>query len=265
VSLAARAAVKATGARIAILDIERMKGSASVEFWDLGEFKNRRIHPADVIEWPRNICSAWRWYGETRTHFAAEWEPEGREGLARAMWDVYDSADIVVGHNIAGFDTKKLKNDWLEMGLRQPSTWRTVDTLKVARREFGMESNTLDALCKRLGIASKTDRYDVEVARRALAGHKPSQQRLKRYNCGDIDATEALYETLRGWDPTHPHLGLYSGQERSCYACGSGELVAMTNDTKTARTGYAAFRCSDCGAISRNNHRRTIVTMVPAR
>lgn len=263
-TLAERAAI-APGARILITDVERMKGTASIEFWDLSDFKNRRIHPADVTSWPRTICAAWRWYGEKRTHFAAEWEPAGPEGLFRAMWDAYDQADIVVGHNLASFDTKKLKNAWLEMGLKQPSPWRTVDTLKVARREFGMESNTLDALCTRLGITAKIDRYDVEIARQACAGHKPSQQRLKRYNCGDIDATQALYDALRGWDPTHPHLGLYTGQERSCYACGSTDLVAMTHDTKTARTGYAAFRCTNCQAISRNNHRRSIVTLVPAR
>lgn len=260
-----RDATKATGARIAVLDIERMKGKAEVEFWDLGDFKNRRIHADDVTLWPRTICAAWQWYGEKRAHFTAEWHDAGPEGMARAMWQVYDDADIVVGHNIGPFDTKKLKSMWLELRLGTPSSWRTVDTLKVARREFGMESNTLDALCKRLGIQAKTDRYDVEVARRACAGHKPSQRQIQNYNVGDLGATKAFYDEIRSWDPTHPHLGLYSGLERSCYACGSEALVAMTHDTKTARTGYAAFRCTACGAISRNNHRRSIVTMVPAR
>src|SRR5690349_16180681 len=44
--------------KILVYDIERMKGSASVEFWSLSDFKNRRIHADDVTAWPRTICVA---------------------------------------------------------------------------------------------------------------------------------------------------------------------------------------------------------------
>ena len=257
-------AIKAGGARILFLDIERFKGRAEIEFWDLNDMKGRRIHPDSVVEWPRTICAAWKWYGVKRIHFASEWG-DTPDGFFRACWDAYDEADIVVGHNIDGFDTKHLNQAWWERGWGEPSPYRSVDTLKVARRKFGAESKTLDALLKRLGLAGKTDRYDVELARRALAGHGPSQLRLKRYNVGDITATEALYEALKGWNPSHPHMGLYTGQERCCYQCGGTNLVQMVKDTKTPRTAYATWRCTDCQATSRNNHRRSIVTLVPAR
>ena len=63
-------------ARVVTLDIERIPGRARVkhrgltiegEFWDLSGWKHtigRRIHADDVLEWPRTICAAWRWYGE---------------------------------------------------------------------------------------------------------------------------------------------------------------------------------------------------------
>jgi len=163
-------------ARILTIDIERLPGRARMEhrgltiegdFWDLSGWKyiiGRRIHPDDVIEWPRTICAAWKWHGTPRVHFAAEWLP-GDTSWLHAAWDAYDEADIVVGHNLAGFDTKKLRGAWLELGLPEPRPFKTIDTLKVAR-EFGFESNTLDALCKRLGIPAKTDKYSVEIARR---------------------------------------------------------------------------------------------------
>ncbi len=59
---AIRESVKRTHAKILTVDIERMKGAAEVEFWDLGDFKNRRIHADTVTQWPRTICAAWRWY-----------------------------------------------------------------------------------------------------------------------------------------------------------------------------------------------------------
>ena len=62
--------------RILTFDIERIPGVAKVqhrgltiegEFWDLGGWKHtigRRIHADDVLEWPRTICAAGRWYGQ---------------------------------------------------------------------------------------------------------------------------------------------------------------------------------------------------------
>lgn len=246
--------------KVLTLDIERLKGQATVEFWSLGDFKGRRIHHGDVTLWPRTICAAYKWYGQQRVQFAAEWLDGGREEMFRTLWDAYDAADIVVGHNLDGFDTKHLKTAWRELGFGPPSPFKTVDTLKVARAQFGDESKTLDALCKRVGLAGKTDRYDHEVARRACEGHKPSQSKLKGYNCGDVLATEALYDALRPWISNHPHLGLYSGEERSCHACGSTDLTAQ-GFTTTAVTTYARFRCDNCGAWSRKNHRKGAVSM----
>src|SRR5699024_6028273 len=103
-------------AKIVTLDIERIPGRASVkhrgltiksEFWDLNGWKHtigRRIHADDVLEWPRTICAAWRWYGEDEVHFAAEWEVGGNQEFMRKLWDVYSGADVTVGHNMQSFD-----------------------------------------------------------------------------------------------------------------------------------------------------------------
>lgn len=233
--------------KIAVLDIERMKGRAEIEFWDLGDFKNRRIHADDVQEWPRTICVAWKWYDRKAVDFAAEWEDGGPEAMLRRAWDVYDTADIVVGHNLQNFDSKKLQGGWKLLGLPKPSPFKTVDTLKVARTELGFESNTLDALCKRLGIPAKTDKYDVEVARRACAGDVLAQRKLKAYNVGDIHATQALYDALRGWMPSHPHIGTLDEAEERCNQCG-GTNLEKVGTYLAIQIRYVGYRCLDCGA-----------------
>lgn len=245
---------------VLILDIERMKGTATIEFWDLGDFKNRRIHADDVTLWPRTICAAWNWYSDTKVHFAAEWETGGRDGMLRAIWDAYDKAQIVVGHNLAGFDSRKLATEWAERGWGKPSPWKTVDTLKVARRELGAESNTLDALCKRFGIVAKTDRYDVEVARQACAGNKAAQRKIKAYNVGDISATRGLYDFLRPWDASHPHSVISTTDDRpTCNSCWGDQLTpngyALANLIL-----YRLYRCA-CGAnVKGTRHSRAAVT-----
>ena len=152
-----------TPPKILTLDIERLPGRAKVQhrgltiegdFWDLSGWKHTlgyRIHPDNVLEWPRTICLAWRWYGGKRVEFAAEWLTD-HETMLRKAWDLFHTADIVVGHNMAGFDAKKLAGEWwANYGLGPPSPYKVVDTLKVARARFSLESNTLDALLTRRG------------------------------------------------------------------------------------------------------------------
>ena len=261
--------------KILTLDIERVPGRAKVkhrgltiegDFWDLSGWKHTigyRIHPDDVLEWPRTICAGWRWYGAKRVEFGAEWLTD-REEFLRRQWGLFNEADILVGHNMAGFDAKKLSGEWwVELGLTPPSPYKVVDTLKVARTRFSLESNTLDALLKRRGLAGKTDRYSVEMARAACAGDKKAQRQIRAYNVGDIHASELLYDDVRGWIPNHPHIGLYSGEDGCCGNCG-GELKA-SDWCRTAVTAYAQYVCTNCGAWFRRNDIKTRVLTRPAR
>lgn len=242
---AAKESVVSTEAKILTLDIERMKGRANIEFWDLGDYKNRRIHADDVVEWPRTICVAWNWYGNHRMDFASEWG-DGREEMLNRIWKAVDEADIVVGHNIVGFDMKKLNSEWRDIGLVPPTPYKTVDTLKEARKYFGDESKTLDALCKRLEVASKTDRYDVEVARAALEGDRVSQLQIQAYNEGDITATLDLYDRLRGWMHTHPHIGAFGDGKLHCNQCG-GTDIERDGTYLASQIRYIGYRCKTCG------------------
>lgn len=243
---ATAAIAKRSETKILIYDIERMKGSASVEFWSLSDFKNRRIHADDVTAWPRTICIAWRFLGDTETQFASEWD-DGQRGMHKRIWDAFDQADITVGHNVKAFDEKHLNTGWRDLRLKPPSPSKAIDTLTAARSRFGDESKTLDALCRRIGLVGKTDRYDVEVARAACAGDKAAQDKIRGYNIGDIDATEALYVTLLPWIRVHPHVAPNAGIDKQiCPRCASDKI--RRNGTWTVAVNrYHAYTCRDCG------------------
>lgn len=239
-------------AQIVTLDVERLPGSFTADFWDLNAFKGRRIHPDMVTEWPRTICVAWRWYGTKRTEFASEWD-DGTEGMLRRVWDVVDRAEVVYGHAVERFDIRKLSTEWRDLGLSPPSPVKYLDTLKEARRTFGDESNTLAALTQRLGIETKTDKYNVEMARAAIAGDKAAQRRLKNYNVGDIAASEALVDALRGWLPGHPIMGgPIADGELFCPQCGSADLERNGWHLATVQQ-FARYVCKNCGGHARSN------------
>lgn len=245
-------------ANLATLDIERFPGAFRIEgwrglaiegeFWDLSQYKRvigRRIHPDEVTRWPRTICLAWRWYGQKRVEFVSEWG-NGHEAMLQAAWDVFDRADAIQGHNMDGFDKKKLAGEWAVAGMKPPTPFKVIDTLKVARANLGLESNTLDSLCKRFGLVAKTDRYDVEVARAALGGVKSAQKRIEGYNRGDIIASENLADFLRPWHRSHPHLGL-PGDDKVCNRCGSTDLELLPKRYRAVVQDYALFTCRNCG------------------
>jgi ribosomal protein L37AE/L43A len=254
------------------LDIERLPGRArhqhrgltiEGDFWDLSGWKHilgYRLPPESVIEWPRTICAAWQFYGGKRVEFASEWG-DGREEMLRRIWDAYDQADVLYGHNVAGFDTKNLNSEWLMMGLNPPSPFKTLDTLKEARKTFGFESNTLASLTDRLGIETKTDKYSVAVARAAVAGSKKDQRAIKAYNVGDIHASRAFVDRLRGWIPSHPHNVVGTIDDRpTCNQCWGDNLER--NGTRLAQLiTYTLWRCSDCGAnVQGSRHARAAIT-----
>ena len=252
--------------RALTIDIERLPGQVSVQHrgftidgpvWDLNALKHiigRRIHADDVIEWPRTICAAARWYGEDEVMFAAEWEVGGYDGFMRRVWEWVDEADILIGHNMAAFDSKHLMSGWAEMGLPAPSPYKVIDTLKIARGSLNMESNTLDSLAKRLGVEAKSDKYDVRVAQAAVAGDKEAQARIEGYNRGDIVASEALFDRLRPFAKGIPHLGMWSDDELACPSCGH----TMTATGKTVHANvqrYEHLHCPNCGAHARGTAR----------
>ncbi len=239
------------------LDIERIPGRAKHhhrgltiegDFWDLSGWKHvigYRLPVESVIEWPRTICVAWRWYGQKRTEFASEWN-DGQDGMLRRVWEAYDRADVVYGHNVDLFDTRHLNTAWRDLGLPAPSPFKILDTLKEARKTFGDESKTLAALTQRTGVATKTDKYEVAVARAAVDGDAKAQRKLKAYNCGDVVASEEFVDRLRGWIPSHPHSLTGTADDRpTCNQCWGDNLVR--NGTKLATLiTYVLYRCQDC-------------------
>lgn len=238
--------VKKVKSKILIIDIERMKGSATIEFWDLGDYKNRRIHADSVTEWPKTICAAWNWYEDDKIEFASEWG-DGRLKMIKRIWSALDEADFVCGHNIKGFDVKKLNTDFRDAGLTPPRPYRVIDTLTEARRLFGDESKTLDALNKRIGIDAKTDKYDVEVARAALAGDRVAQLTLQSYNEGDIKATKDLLTVLVPWCKFGVNIAVNAEETAvGCTHCGS-ENYKKSGLHSTGIYRYQMYTCKDCG------------------
>lgn len=249
-----------------VIDVERLKGRfrwqdrydglvIEGEFWSLSDYKHKfgRIPYDMVTEWPRTITASWRWYGEKRINFAAEWEG-GPAAFAERIRDEMDRADIVTGHYVNNADRKWLNSLFRDHGLRMPSPYKIVDTCTVARRELGDESMTLGALCSRYGIPTKQGHYDAAVARAAVEGDRKAQRNIKLYNMADVEASTGLYAVTLPLTKGHPHVRPLAGMDKTlCPRCG-GEDIQRNGTYSPAVLVYSRYLCNDCTGWFRTTH-----------
>ena len=110
------------------------------------------------------ICCryAWKWQGEKKIHVKALCDyPEYDANLdndfflVKDLRDLFDEADVLIAHNGDRFDIRKAQARMVRYGMKPPSRYQTIDTLKAARKYFQFDSSRLDALGQYLGLGQK--------------------------------------------------------------------------------------------------------------
>jgi RNase_H superfamily len=233
-------------ARTVILDVEMRPALAWI--WDL---RTKYVSPQQVKEPKRLLCCAWKELGESEVMFCSEWD-DGRDGMARILHGVLDSADIVVGHNSARFDVPVILTEIMLAGLDPPSPFQQVDTLKAARK-FSFMSNRLGEVAKMLDTTRKLDNSGFDLWVRVMDGDEEARAEMESYNRGDVEATEALFLRLRPWLTTAPNVALLSGIGK-CPACGSDDLRPR-GYAATRLSRFRRYCCGSCGHWCRGTRR----------
>ncbi len=187
-------------------------------------------------------------FGEALSPGEAITEDDGR--IIKILWDVLEKADIVITHNGDKFDIKKINARFIEHGLGPVSPFKSIDTLKVSRKQFAFTSNKLDALAKKFGFDSK-HKMTFQTWKDCLKGNETALNKMLRYNVQDVLVLENVYYKLRPWISNHPNLGLYMIDNTfRCPNCHSTHLKEVGNSL-TSISKFKAYRCGSCGAISR--------------
>lgn len=240
--------------KILILDVERIPGITKQYWWDRGDLKNRYVHYETVERQPRTTLVCAKWYDQADIITLAEWDKGGRKQFLKRVHRLMAEADIIVGHNLDNADVPWLKGDMhIEAGLPPLPPFKTVDTLKVLRREFksGAPFKGLDAFCQIVGIEAKTDRYDREAMERAVDGSRADRERLSAYCAGDVIATQGLYDYLRPHIKNHPTLFIDGKATLTvCHRCGGKTRKVARRYVATVLT-YSMRKCTTCEAYSR--------------
>ena len=234
--------------RVLFLDIETAPNLS----WVWGKWEQNVI---DVHTHWYMLSFAWKWKdgGGVKCLALPDFPPlyskdkENDSELLKQLWFLLDGADVIIAHNADAFDIKKTTARFLYHKMKPPSPFKTIDTLKMARRYFRMDSNKLDDLGSYLRLGRKLPHTGKNLWFGCMAGKPSAWKMMKRYNRHDVALLEAVYERLKPWAANHPDLGIYASQPRpACPTCQSSSVWAR-GVYYAKKLRYKQWVCKACG------------------
>jgi len=241
--------------KILLLDIETAPIQGT--FWRIGR-KVSLSHENITKDW-FIICWSARWLFSDKTMGECTTSQEAIDGdderIMRILWALLEQADILIGHNIAGFDLPKINTRFMLNDIMPPTPSIVLDTLK-ASQAHSFSSNKLDYLGQLVTRKGKL-KTDYELWKRCLRGEQEALDYMLKYCKEDSLLLEEVYLFLRPWMRNHPNLALMADvKELTCGVCMTPGMVEIGN-YYTGVNKYASYRCPNCGALARG--RKTLL------
>lgn len=235
--------------KIVFLDIE----TAPIQAFAWGPMHETSL--CHVIEPTFMLCFAYKWLGESKVHTRALCDYPGYrknrkddKALVKDLWEILDRADLVVAHNGDSFDIKKSNARFIVHGLKPPTPFKSIDTLKIARANFKFDSNKLDNIGRYLQVGKKLAHTGMHLWLGCMDGDPSSWRVMKRYNAQDVRLLESVYERVKPWAKNHPILTAIAPQKHlACPTCLSFDVQRRgwrVNKVKKV----PRFQCQSCGS-----------------
>ena len=122
------------------------------------------------------------------------------KALMLKLWSLLDEADIVCGHNVKKFDIPKTNARFIVHNIPAPSEYKVIDTLTLARSNFGFFSNKLAHLSEKLAKKHKKSSHKnfpgFSLWDQCMKGNKKAWAEMKNYNILDTLALEEVFLEL---------------------------------------------------------------------
>lgn len=240
--------VKAKKPKILLLDLENTP-SVVVTF---GRFKQNIGQTSVLQEGGWLLSYAYKWLGEGKVEGNVLTPGEALDandaGLCMELWELMEQADCVIYHNGLGHDLPLLKARTIINGLPPIRKVKSIDTLQLMK-EFKMNSNKLDSLCRQLDIGQKLAHTGIQLWIDCMKGDPEALQHMLEYNKVDIELLEELYLAIAPYSTRHPNLAVYSNTDKpTCGICLSTDVQPTGNVVTTNLSKFDEYSCNCCGA-----------------
>jgi hypothetical protein len=214
-------------------------------FWRSGY--KLSITPDNILQERAIICVCWKYEGEDRVHHL-EWDKGDDKKLVQKFSKIIEDSDELIAHNGDKFDLRWFQGRNLIHGLPPIPKSKTVDTLKLARKNFYLNSNRLDYIGKVLFGEGKIH-TEFSLWKRILIDNEPSAMKeMVRYCKQDVVLLEKVYKELSKYDEPKTHLGVYSGGDRwTCPRCASSNVLVSKTRVSAKGIESKQMKCRSCG------------------
>jgi len=251
--------LKTEGAKILLFDIETSPMEAYI--WQLKQ--QGWIAPAMLKKPWAILCWSAKWLFDDKVMHGIVTPAEAmhREdaSIINDLWALLDEADIIIAHNGARFDVRRMNARFVLNGLNPPMPYRVIDTLRVTRSQFDLPSYKLDYVNMLFGLDTKKGNEEgMDMWKKCIGDFGVDAQPkalgdMSLYCDNDVRILEELYVQIRAWIKGHPNMGLYVDTDgEKCGNCGSTDLD-WRGKYYTPAGRFRAFRCQ-CGAVGRSRY-----------
>lgn len=192
--------------------------------------------------------------------------------ILKNLWKLLDEAQIIIAHNLKGFDDKVANGRFILNDMNKPSDYKLIDTLSASRGAFKFASNRLDYIAQIL-VGNKKRETNWGLWKRCIENGKEAEEALedmRKYNIQDVRILEEVYLKMRPWIKGHPNVGIfYDDIKNRCPRCGS-KNIKLKGKYYTGLARYKAVVCQDCKYQGRTKYqelsvkeRKELVSPIP--
>ncbi len=213
------------------------------------------------VEW--SILSfSWWWEGDkpSAAGYMDTWDQEDLRDdtlLLLKLHALLDEADFVVAQNGKRFDLKKIRARMVMLRMPPFSPVVVIDTLLIAKDNFGFTSNKLEWMADKFSPIKKRKHGKFpgfELWVEYLKRNPAARKEMRLYNIDDTKSLRYVYLALRPWAVSHPNIAaLWPDEDMRCPRCGSKALgkdgFQYTNAGK-----YQRYRCTHCKGYARSRY-----------
>lgn len=203
---------------------------------------DRLTHESFIIAWAAKWLDTKGMYSDVLTSQEAIDQDDSR--IVESLAEMVREADVIIAHNVNGFDLPVLNARVLQLGLEPLGPVRTLDTLKLARSNFKLLSNKLDYLGTILGIGNKIH-TSFDLWRRCYYGDEEALAQMSRYNVQDVRLLEKVFHAIKPHVRELPRLMDARADITACPSCGGSALIKR-GVHRTQACNYQRYQCTEC-------------------
>lgn len=208
------------------------------------------------------LSFAYKWLGERKTYVRSLPDYKGYKGgkstekkLLEDLWDLFNEADILIGHNAKSFDVKVANQRFIVNDMPVPSFYRVIDTKIMARSFARFSSNKLDHLGEELEVGRKLKHQGFDLWLGCMAGDPAAWRVMTRYNKQDVVLLEEVFLKLRPWIENFPNINVIMNRENGCSKCGApADKLHKRGYRWTNMSRATRYHCQVCGGYTQGKY-----------